>query len=163
MGYLIGNLWLCMLIASILGVAVGWWMWGRSDRDEEAAGYQSAAPDIPPAPAEPIAAAAAADADSATTDDDSSPFLAAPVGDPDDLTRIKGVGPKLKALLNDLGVYHFSQIAGWNAEQVTEVDSHLANFKGRITRDRWIDQAHYLATGDIAGFEAEFGNIDRQI
>lgn len=89
-----------------------------------------------------------------------SPFLSAPSGDPDDLTKIKGVGPKLNDLLHELGVFHFSQIAGWSDAQVEEVDSHLDTFRGRISRDRWIDQARYLAAGDFAGFEHEFGPIN---
>jgi predicted flap endonuclease-1-like 5' DNA nuclease len=36
----------------------------------------------------------------------------------DDLTRIKGLGPKLKTLLASLGVTRFDQIAGWSEEDV---------------------------------------------
>jgi NADH-quinone oxidoreductase subunit E len=72
-------------------------------------------------------------------------------GRPDDLKRIRGVGPKLEALLNRLGVYHFDQIAGWNAEQVAMVDEHLGDFRGRILRDDWVSQAGYLAKGGEPG------------
>ena len=162
MGYLIENLWLCMLLAALLGLIVGWWMWhSDGEGDEDAYAETAAAPVIPPAPPEPEPAAAA-EPEAPVDATGASPFMAAPVGDPDDLTRIKGVGPKLNELLNGLGVYHFSQIAGWNSDQVAEVDSRLVRFKGRITRDRWVDQAHYLATDDIEGFEAEFGNISNQ-
>lgn len=66
--------------------------------------------------------------------------LALPEGKPDDLTRIKGIGPKLSAKLNDLGIYHFRQIAHWGAEEAAWVDNYLS-FKGRVGREKWIPQA----------------------
>jgi NADH-quinone oxidoreductase subunit E len=65
-------------------------------------------------------------------------------GKPDDLKKIKGVGPKLEGTLNDLGIYHFDQIAGWTESDVAWVDERL-KFKGRIERDGWIEQAKALA------------------
>lgn len=62
----------------------------------------------------------------------------------DDLKLISGVGPKLEGVLNDLGFWHFDQIADWTAEQVAWVDSRL-KFKGRIERDNWMAQAKELA------------------
>ncbi|MEM9032840.1 MAG: NADH-quinone oxidoreductase subunit NuoE, partial [Pseudomonadota bacterium] len=54
-------------------------------------------------------------------------------GAPDNLKDIKGVGPKLEALLHRLGFYHFDQIAGWNADEVAWVDRNLEGFKGRVS------------------------------
>ena len=66
-------------------------------------------------------------------------------GKADDLKKIKGIGPKLEGVLNDLGVfYHFDQIASWTAAEVVWVDDRL-KFKGRIDRDGWIAQAEKLA------------------
>ena len=73
-------------------------------------------------------------------------LLAATDGKPDDLKQIKGVGPKLEGVLNGLGFYHFAQIAKWTPTQVAWVDDQL-QFKGRIARDNWIDQAKTLAAG----------------
>jgi len=72
------------------------------------------------------------------------PALEGPDGEPDDLTKLSGVGPKLSEKLNGMGVYHFHQVAAWSPENVAYVDEHL-NFKGRIERDGWIDQAKELA------------------
>ncbi len=72
-------------------------------------------------------------------------------GGADDLKLLKGVGPKLEQTLNELGFYHFDQIAAWTDEQVAWVDDKL-KFKGRIARDGWIEQAKILA----AGGETEF-------
>ncbi len=67
-------------------------------------------------------------------------------GQADDLKKLKGVGPKLEQTLNELGFYHFDQIAAWTDEQVAWVDERL-KFKGRIERDGWIEQAKVLAAG----------------
>ncbi|WP_428646229.1 NADH-quinone oxidoreductase subunit E [Roseibium sp.] len=72
-------------------------------------------------------------------------------GKPDDLKKLKGVGPKLEATLNELGFYHFDQVAGWGAAEIAWVDSRL-KFKGRIERDGWIEQAKILASGEDTEF-----------
>ena len=77
----------------------------------------------------------------------------------DDLLRMKGVGPKLNARLIELGITRFSQIAAWSAADIEAVDAQLGAFKGRPVRDQWVDQARYLANGDIAGFEAKYGKL----
>ena len=91
---------------------------------------------VAPAPAE-IGAAAAA--------------TAAPAGngavapEPDDLKQIKGVGPKVEKLLNDLGVYRYEQIAGFGEKDFAWLDEHLtATLKGRPQRDDWPGQARAL-------------------
>ncbi len=68
-------------------------------------------------------------------------------GQADDLKMIKGVGPKLEQLLNELGFYHFDQIANWTADEVAWVDANLKGFKGRVSRDNWVEQAKTLASG----------------
>lgn len=84
----------------------------------------------------------------------------AAAGEPDNLRQIKGIGPKVNILLGELGISRFDQIAAWSDEDVAKVDAHLGTFKGRIVRDNWVEQAGYLASGDIAGFEARFGKLD---
>jgi predicted flap endonuclease-1-like 5' DNA nuclease len=122
-------------------------------------------PDPAPAPApEPTPAAEAAPlaevvpvaAPVVETTPAMTPAPAAPTT-ANDLTRIKGVGPKLVALLADLGVTTFAQIAAWSDADVERVDAQLGRFKGRITRDQWIEQAKLLSAGDEAGFADKFG------
>ncbi len=72
-------------------------------------------------------------------------------GKPDDLKKLKGVGPKLEATLNELGFFHFDQVAAWGPQEVAWVDSRL-KFKGRIERDGWIEQAKVLASGGETDF-----------
>lgn len=71
-------------------------------------------------------------------------------GKADDLKQIKGIGPKLEKLLNDVGVWHFDQIASWKAKDIAHVDEMLVGFRGRITRDAWVKQAKRLAAGGTA-------------
>ena len=78
-------------------------------------------------------------------------------GEADDLSRIKGVGPKLKAQLNELGVTSFAQIAAWDDADVARIDGQLGRFQGRIERDDWRQQARLLEAGDTDAFEAKFG------
>jgi NADH-quinone oxidoreductase subunit E len=73
-----------------------------------------------------------------------------PKGEPDDLLLIKGIGAKLGALLNEIGVWHYSQIAGWTAAEVAWVNDKIA-FKGRIQREEWIRQAKTLLAAKLAG------------
>ena len=63
----------------------------------------------------------------------------------DDLKQIKGIGPRLEAMLNDLGVYHLDQIAAWSAANIVWVDRQLAA-KGRISRERWVEQARAITS-----------------
>jgi NADH-quinone oxidoreductase subunit E len=72
-------------------------------------------------------------------------------GKADDLKRIGGVGPRIEALLHELGVFHFDQIAKWSDTEVAWVDAYL-KFKGRITREGWIGQARVLAEGGETEF-----------
>jgi NADH-quinone oxidoreductase subunit E len=75
-------------------------------------------------------------------------------GKADDLKMIKGVGPKLEALLHELGFYHFDQIANWTEDEVSWVDQNLEGFKGRVSRDNWVEQANLLADGKETEFSA---------
>ena len=77
----------------------------------------------------------------------------------DDLTRLKGLGPKAAATLNELGIHRYAQLATLDGPGVARVDAAMGTFKGRILRDRWVEQARYLAEGDIPGFEARFGKL----
>lgn len=80
-------------------------------------------------------------------------------GVPDDLQRMKGVGPKLAALLNSKGLMRFEQIAALTPDDVERIDADLGAFRGRLARDRVVEQAHYLARGDQHGYEAQFGKL----
>jgi large subunit ribosomal protein L21 len=73
---------------------------------------------------------------------------AAPVADAgaDDLSKLSGVGPKLKEKLLAAGVTSFAQIAAWTEEDVAAFNEKLS-FKGRIEREGWVEQAKELIKG----------------
>jgi predicted flap endonuclease-1-like 5' DNA nuclease len=69
---------------------------------------------------------------------------------PDDLTEIGGIGPKIQELLNEMGIWHYDQIAAWSPENVAWVDQEL-HFSGRIAREGWVQQAAVLAGDTVEG------------
>ncbi|HEX8621357.1 MAG TPA: hypothetical protein VF718_05240 [Allosphingosinicella sp.] len=90
---------------------------------------------------------------------DAHPNIPGPNGPPDNLQRLKGVGPKLAAQLNEFGITRFDQLAGLTENEVALLDRRMGAFEGRIARDRLVEQACYLERGDIDGFEAKFGKL----
>lgn len=71
------------------------------------------------------------------------PLFAAPPEAPDDLERIRGIGPVLKERLNKLGITTFAQIAAFSDADLARIDEVL-DFKGRVARERWVEQARAL-------------------
>jgi predicted flap endonuclease-1-like 5' DNA nuclease len=63
---------------------------------------------------------------------------------PDNLQEIKGIGSVLEKKLNAMGIERFQQIANWSEKDIAEVDEQL-NFRGRIQREQWVEQAQQLA------------------
>lgn len=76
-----------------------------------------------------------------------------------DLTTIKGLGPKLATTLGEHGITSVAQIAALSPDAAAELDAKLGTFKGRMGRDRWIEQAKLLSAGDRAAYEAAFGKL----
>jgi len=164
MSELLAQYWWLLVFALLLGVVVAWWVFAINDKtrvttirsqdvlDEGAAPAQrnQALIDAPPAAVKNAAEAA---------------VIAEPVAAPasgaggDDLTRIKGLGPKLASLLASLGVTSFAQIADWSEDDIDRIDAQLGNFAGRIRRDNWPEQARLLASGDTSAYEAKFGKL----
>ncbi len=81
------------------------------------------------------------------------------IANPDELTLLKGVGPKFAARLNELGIARYDQLAALSANAAEMLDEKLGPFRGRLARDRIVEQASYLARGDRDGFEAQFGKL----
>ena len=84
--------------------------------------------------------------------------VAASAAPTDDVSQIKGVGPKLVAQLNELGIISITQIAQWTEADVDRIDGQLGRFQGRIRRDAWVEQAKLLTSGDADAYAARFGN-----
>ncbi len=175
-----------LLTAALIGLLTGWWIWANRVRVSLAADTAPAPtlartpiPVAPPIPApEPVRApepVKLAEPVVVAPPPPPAPVVAAPVsaaltaigipaavGAADDLLQVKGIGPKLNALLMSLGIIRFDQIAAWGSKEIDIVDGHLGAFKGRIGRDEWVEQANYLASGNIAAFEAKYGKLDSE-
>ena len=65
----------------------------------------------------------------------------------------------LSSLLQSRGIARYEQIAALTPPEVAALDAELGAFKGRLTRDRVIEQAAFLARGDYAAYEREFGKL----
>lgn len=63
----------------------------------------------------------------------------------DDLTALKGVGPKLAKALNDVGVTGYGQIAAWSDADIARIESQVAMAKGRVAKNGWVAQATRLS------------------
>lgn len=168
--------WIIILIGALVLLALLFWLWSRRISSPGAT-----LPDIAQAPRPPIAPVkpdivAAEPARFAPPDPAQAKVAVAPAPAPepvpaptatsalpDNLALLKGVGPKLVALLGTLGVHRFDQIAAWSDDDINAIDPQLGNFQGRIRRDNWVDQAAYLARGDKAGFEAKYGALGGEL
>lgn len=110
---------------------------------------------------EPIAASAPLDAapaqEAASEPAGSVPAGSGPADAP--VSTLKGLGPKLAARLGELGITTVGQVAALSADQAAALDAQLGPFSGRLERDRWIEQARFLAAGDTVGFERVFGRL----
>ena len=94
-----------------------------------------------PSPATPVATAAASDGGALA------------------LTTVKGLGPKVAAMLAERGITRVDQLAALSPDEASALDLQLGAFTGRMARDRWIEQAKLLAAGETAAYEAEFGKL----
>jgi predicted flap endonuclease-1-like 5' DNA nuclease len=69
----------------------------------------------------------------------------------EDLKRIRGIGVLIENRLNAMGVVAYEQIANWTAADIDRVSQTL-DFKGRIERENWVEQARILASGGATEF-----------
>ncbi len=175
---LIGYYWYGLLLALLIGMATGWWIWAdrpviqlaEFEPDDEpvewAQSSMGAPPPVvtPPMPKplpveeveenDPIDTAASeptALAESAVPAEQDSA--------PNDLMTIKGIGPELEEILHSLGINRFAQIAAWMPEDIERIDGELGIFRGSILRDEWIGQARLLAKGDMETFNQRYGHL----
>lgn len=148
-----------------------WWRWRydaeklmaggavSTDADAEPAA-ESVATTAPVAAAAPLPAAGGADVSMLSADDKPAGLEGPRGGKADDLKRIRGIGKQNEGRLHGLGIWHFDQIAGWNAAQAHWVGTYLA-FPGRIEREDWVAQAKALAAGEETEFSrrADAGKV----
>ena len=71
----------------------------------------------------------------------------------DELGQIQGLAPAIESALNGLGIYHFDQVATWDAAAVSWIETHFG-FKGRVAREKWQEQARDLAAARASASES---------
>lgn len=76
-----------------------------------------------------------------------------------DLTRLKGLGPRLAGTLAERGITSVAQLAALDEDGAAALDASLGTFAGRLARDRLLRQARLLEAGELGTFEAEFGKL----
>ena len=171
-----------LIVALFIGLVVGWWLFRRSRktsvRIDTDTSQRSGLASTPPVSPYRAAAATPAQADThegnsvidegaAAATDVYGEILGAEAhrelpgaeGPPDRLHMMKGVGPKFVAKLNEAGITRFDQLASLTPGEVASLDERMGAFKGRLLRDRIIEQASYLARNDHEGFESSFGKL----
>ena len=154
MGELFTTYWPVMLVALLIGLIVGYLMF----RPRQRVRLTDNAPMRPHMTAKTMKTAFGHEAE-VTTKHVLGAEGAVPAGPGDELERLKGVGPKLAAMLQAHGISRFDQIAGLTESELERLDQDLGPFRGRLQRDRVIEQADYLARGDTDGFEQRFGRL----
>jgi small subunit ribosomal protein S2 len=68
--------------------------------------------------------------------------LPGPRGAPDDLKKLHGVSPQIEKQLNDLGFFHYTQVAGLNAKDAHHL-GETVGLPGRI--ETWVSEAKALS------------------
>ncbi len=156
MVWLAAQMWILLALSLGLGLLGGWWVWHRppnkmdEEADKELARLRSR---IEESEAEKNKLRSQlleyeSQSEQEPAEDNNGavdPILyeSASDGNPDDLKKIKGIGPQLEKLLNEMGIYYYHQIAAWTDNQAEKIDDKL-RFKGRILRDNWRAQASAL-------------------
>jgi predicted flap endonuclease-1-like 5' DNA nuclease len=187
-GFLLTEIWVLLALAALLGLVVGWIIWGRqndhSQVDKIQAKLDTCRAELN---AKNTEAPSSKDTDTAKATPVISPISEPKVGEDydgdgvfegtnegirpegissprngvaDDLKQIKGIGLKMEKICNELGFYHFDQIAIWTSQEIAWVDANLEGFKGRVTRDAWISQAKILASGGSTAFAKKVSDGD---
>ncbi len=121
--------WVALAIFFVM-VLLGWWVWknGWLKQEEEPVheehGHEDAAHEAEPA---------------------------SPASQPDDLTIIEGIGPKVAKLLEGIGITTFQQLADADLAKLREMLDG-AGYK-YMEPAGWVEQAALAAKGDTEGLQ----------
>ena len=71
----------------------------------------------------------------------------AAAAEPDDLTKIEGIGPKVQELLNKAGISTFAELASRTPEQLDEILDAAGSIYKAMDETSWPQQAALAAEG----------------
>jgi NADH-quinone oxidoreductase subunit E len=178
--YLFFQTWIWLLLAGLLGLLIGWLIWGKDGADDcssvqqqldecrqrnaelessNQGSDQSSDPDVADSSGTSDSNSVASSSLTQPEEEAVPEFLDQPDGDIDDLKRISGIGPVLEKTLNNLGIFHFRQIAAFTSENIDWVNNYLS-FSGRIERENWVAQAAALVDDQISTSENRSGKSE---
>ncbi len=173
---LIGQMLLCLLLAFLLGLFLGWLLWARSCRkhvkDLEASyrdrlstcerSLRSARTEISGLKSRPAAEAAVASQAPMTLKAEApvapaaAPVVAAVTAPAaasgshrDNLKKVEGIGPKIEQLLNDDGIFTWAQLAATTVETIQGILRRAGDRFRMHDPATWPDQAKLLAEGRL--------------
>lgn len=168
MTYLIAEIAVLLLIAFLIGLLIGWWFFRNrnsgTQTDDSALQARIARleAELGECGADKVRLRAELQECRAANESQQSFAAAAPLAaqeearpPADDLKRISGIGPILEGKLNAIDVWRFEQIANWTRADIDAFNQRL-NFKGRIEREFWVDQAKMLAEGKETDFSKRY-------
>lgn len=126
MGYLIGQIIICLLIAFLFGLLIGYWLKSicckkkirEIENQNKVSAVKASAPKV-------VKKSVNSNVK-------------------DDLKKILGVGPKLESMLNKNGIKNFRQVAELKSDEIKILSTKLGAFKDRIVRDDWVSKAKDL-------------------
>lgn len=139
MSYLFAEILTYLLIAGLIGFIVGWVVKGGSNstKEEKTSNESQLSKASTPETVK---------SEDKEEDKEIEPDTLEKARDEgkDKLSLIKGIGPVLEKKLNQLGIYHFDQIASWSTEEQTWINTQI-QFPKKVEREEWVKQAKELS------------------
>jgi len=148
MSYLLAEIVLYLLIAGLIGFGIGWSV--RSKFEKKSSEESTSVSSPKSTKVEEVATKLSKEEPSGESEevkeDQNPPALLteARAEGKDKLSSMKGIGPVIEKKLNELGIYHFNQIASWNRDQEKWIETQLA-FPKSIAKEEWVKQAKELS------------------
>lgn len=151
--------WWVWLLVIVVAFLVFIWLWLTSPKKERE--VPTAQPEAAPPTAEPEVAGPTAQVERAAPSrvveipeslaGHPAPVVKAP--EPDDLTRIEGIGPKIASLLQAAGITTFAHLASTDVRRLKRIIAE-AGLTALADPTTWPEQATLAATGQWDALEA---------
>lgn len=78
----------------------------------------------------------------------------------DNFLKVRGIDEITMDELNNLGIYHFDQIAKWDNKNCSWIEEIGNFYSNRIKKEQWVEQAKILALGKETVYSLKLENGD---